>query len=234
MSIAAIVTRMQQIAAGIQRLGADGAYTSGVPGASALATAAAPVGSGPDFAGALAQALTGAAPSSAAPAVHVAAGAPATAVAGAVVDNGTTGADVVADARKYLGVPYVFGGTTTAGLDCSGLVQKVFGDLGISVPRLVTGQMKVGVAVPSLAQAQPGDLIVADGGDHIAIYAGDGQIIEAPHPGLSVRERSDWITAANTVTIRRIVPSASSASSSASAAPSVTAAALLAGWGASR
>ncbi len=51
-----------------------------------------------------------------------------------------TGADVVADAKKYLGVPYVFGGTSASGLDCSGLVQRVFKDLGIDVPRLVSGQ----------------------------------------------------------------------------------------------
>jgi cell wall-associated NlpC family hydrolase len=71
--------------------------------------------------------------------------------------------------------------------------------------------MAMGVAVPSLAQAEPGDLIVADGGNHIAIYAGDGRIIEAPRPGLNVRERSNWITASNTVTIRRIVPQAAAA-----------------------
>lgn len=131
--------------------------------------------------------------------------------AGQLASNGTTGADIVADARKYLGVPYVFGGTTSTGLDCSGLVQRVYGDLGISLPRLVSGQSVIGQSVPSLADAQPGDLIVCNGGEHIAIYAGDGKIIQAPKPGGSVEEMDNWISPSNVVTIRRIVPQASAA-----------------------
>lgn len=218
MSVAAITARMQAIelrmeqlapsvwrqAAGLGQAGAGDGTTdfSGVLHA-ALATDAQDAAGGPG----------GASPLDAvwAPSRPGASGATTTAARGTLVDNGATGADVVADARRYLGVPYVFGGTTTSGLDCSGLVQKVFGDLGVTVPRLVTGQMTMGVAVSSLAQAKPGDLIVADGGNHIAIYAGDGEIIEAPRPGLTVRERGNWITAANTVTIRRIVPGQSQA-----------------------
>ena len=84
-----------------------------------------------------------------------------------------TGADVVADAKKYLGVPYVFGGTTTAGMDCSGLVQTVFKDLGVTMPRVVPDQADMGVPVGSLKDAQPGDLIVPKGEQHIVIYVGD-------------------------------------------------------------
>ena len=70
-----------------------------------------------------------------------------------------TGDQVVADARKYLGIPYVWGGTDPAkGLDCSGLVQRVYADLGIDLPRVSQDQARVGQAVPSLAQARPGDL----------------------------------------------------------------------------
>lgn len=126
-----------------------------------------------------------------------------------------TGADVVADAKKYLGVPYVFGGTSASGLDCSGLVQRVFKDLGIDVPRLVSGQSTVGTEVPSLAQAQPGDLIVTNGGEHIVIYAGNGKVIHAPSEGRNVSLVDNWMDDSDIVTIRRVVPQASAASASA-------------------
>lgn len=122
-----------------------------------------------------------------------------------------TGADVVADAKKYLGVPYVFGGTSASGLDCSGLVQRVFKDLGIDVPRLVSGQSTVGTEVPSLAQAQPGDLIVTNGGEHIVIYAGDGKVIHAPSEGRTVSLVNNWMSDSDIVTIRRVLPQAAPA-----------------------
>lgn len=128
-----------------------------------------------------------------------------------------TGADVVADAKKYLGVPYVFGGTSASGLDCSGLVQRVFKDLGIDVPRLVSGQSKVGTEVPSLAQAQPGDLIVTNGGEHIVIYAGNGKVIHAPSEGRNVSLVDNWMKDSDIVTIRRVVPQSAPAASGASA-----------------
>ncbi|MFF1876458.1 C40 family peptidase [Leifsonia sp. NPDC058230] len=131
---------------------------------------------------------------------------------GATLGGGTvTGADVVADAKKYLGVPYVFGGTTSSGLDCSGLVQRVYKDLGIDVPRLVSGQAKLGTEVPSLAQAQPGDLIVTGGGEHILIYAGDHKVIHAPRPGKDVRLVEAYMDDSQIDTIRRVVPQASTA-----------------------
>lgn len=125
-----------------------------------------------------------------------------------------TGADVVADAKKYLGVPYVFGGTSASGLDCSGLVQRVFKDLGIDVPRLVSGQSTVGTEVPSLAQAQPGDLIVTNGGEHIVIYAGDGKVIHAPSEGRTVSLVNNWMSDSDIVTIRRVLPQAAPAGAS--------------------
>ncbi|MCZ2403315.1 C40 family peptidase [Paenarthrobacter sp. Z7-10] len=109
--------------------------------------------------------------------------------AAVTADNpkGATGADVTVAAKKYLGVPYVWGGTDPAvGFDCSGFVQHVFKDLGVSVPRLVRDQMNAGSTVPNLAQAKPGDLLVMNGVEHIGIYLGNNQYIHAPIPGQKV------------------------------------------------
>jgi cell wall-associated NlpC family hydrolase len=129
-----------------------------------------------------------------------------TAAGGGATGTGgsVTGAQIVQDAEKYLGVPYVFGGESTSGMDCSGLVQKVLGDLGISAPRVVQDQAKIGTPVASLADAQPGDLIVEKGNGHIQIYAGNGMIIEAPKPGENVVKRKEWLSAAQIGTIRRV------------------------------
>jgi len=120
--------------------------------------------------------------------------------------GGTDGADIVATARKYLGVPYVWGGTNpNKGLDCSGLVQLVLGELGVDMPRVARDQAKEGTAVASLAEARPGDLLGMRNGSHIAIYLGDNKILHAPQPGESVSIRS--LTSADDIdTIRRIVP----------------------------
>lgn len=143
-----------------------------------------------------------------------------------LVSNGVTGADVLTDARKYLGVPYVFGGTTTAGMDCSGLVQTVFKDLGITMPRTVGPQSQMGQEVPSLAEAQPGDLIVEKGNGHIQIYAGNGMILEAPKPGSNVVERKEWLSEDQIGTIRRIVPATQTATAPVTQIPAVDATAL--------
>jgi cell wall-associated NlpC family hydrolase len=143
---------------------------------------------------------------------------------GGVVRTGVTGADVLADAKKYLGVPYVFGGTTRSGMDCSGLVQTVFKDLGVTMPRVVPDQANMGVSVPSLAAAKPGDLIVEKGSGHIQIYAGNGMILEAPRPGENVVLRKEWLAADQIGTIRRIVPSTALTTNQTSQSDLVTAA----------
>lgn len=98
---------------------------------------------------------------------------------------------VVGLARSYLGDPYVWGGESPGGFDCSGLVQYVYGKMGISMPRLSYDQAAKGKRI-SMKNAQPGDLIAYGNGPggsvfHIAIYIGGGRIIEAPRPGRSVQ-----------------------------------------------
>jgi cell wall-associated NlpC family hydrolase len=137
-----------------------------------------------------------------------------TAGTGALSGAGTgavTGAAVVADAKKYVGVPYVWGGTNPAvGMDCSGFVQRVFKDLGVDLPRVVSDQMRQGTPVASLAQAKPGDLLVSFGGEHISIYLGNGKAIDAPVPGQTIQIRDAWEQQSKLTAIRRIVPAGSS------------------------
>jgi cell wall-associated NlpC family hydrolase len=103
----------------------------------------------------------------------------------------STGSAPVEVARRYLGVPYVFGGSNPAtGLDCSGLVQLVFRQLGITLPRTAQLQYEATLRVPQ-DQLQPGDLVFfartyADPHDfitHVGIYVGGGQQINAPTEG---------------------------------------------------
>ena len=101
---------------------------------------------------------------------------------------------VVQFAKSYLGTPYVWGGTSPSGFDCSGLIQYVFNKAGINLPRISYQQANSGKRT-GINGLQIGDLVAWDnssrnnGADHIALYIGNGQIIEAPRPGLSVRIR---------------------------------------------
>jgi peptidoglycan DL-endopeptidase CwlO len=142
---------------------------------------------------------------------------------GSSVAGGVGGDQVVADASRYLGVPYVWGGTDPAkGLDCSGLVQRVYKDLGIDLPRVSQDQARAGTAVPSLAQARPGDLIAfGSPADHIGIYIGNNKMIDAPKTGDVVNVQDIYRTPSS---IRRILPEASAAASSFSAVTSASAA----------
>jgi peptidoglycan DL-endopeptidase CwlO len=124
--------------------------------------------------------------------------------------TGVTGDAVVQDAKKYLGVPYVWGGESMSGIDCSGLVQAAYGDLGVTMPRVAADQAKMGTEVPSLAQAQPGDLLTfGNPAYHIGIYLGNNQLIESPEPGKTVHVTDVYQTPTS---IRRILPSSSAAS----------------------
>ena len=95
---------------------------------------------------------------------------------------------VVGIAMRYLGVPYVWGGASPSGFDCSGLVMYVFAQVGISLPHYTVAQYNYpdSVAV-SRSQLQPGDLVFFAGLGHVGIYVGGGNFIHAPHTGSSVR-----------------------------------------------
>lgn len=98
----------------------------------------------------------------------------------------TIGEKIVASAMKYLGVPYVWGGTTPYGFDCSGLVQYVYAENGISIPRVTYSQQAAATPV-ALSDLKPGDLVFwGYSAYHVGIYIGNGQYIHAPAPGQSV------------------------------------------------
>ncbi|WLT32952.1 C40 family peptidase [Geothrix sp. PMB-07] len=101
-------------------------------------------------------------------------------------------AGLVDSARGYLGVPYLFGGTTERGFDCSGLTGAVYQLNGLRLPRSSQAQYEAGNAV-SLEEAQPGDLLFfATGGggrvSHVGLYLGQGAFIHAPRSGQSIRQ----------------------------------------------
>jgi soluble lytic murein transglycosylase-like protein len=129
-----------------------------------------------------------------------------------------TGSTVVTEAQKYLGVPYLWGGTDpTQGLDCSGFTQAVYGNLGIDLPRTSSQQATAGEAVASLGDARPGDLLFFDhsssraGIDHVGIYIGNGQMIAAPKAGETVSIKD----AGSPTVIRRVIPDQATAATTA-------------------
>jgi cell wall-associated NlpC family hydrolase len=85
-------------------------------------------------------------------------------------------------ALRYLGVPYVWGGASPDGFDCSGLVMYVYAQLGISLPHFAAAQYGMGTPV-ARSDLQPGDLVFFDGLNHVGIYIGDGQLVHAPQTG---------------------------------------------------
>ncbi|WP_069386682.1 C40 family peptidase [Cellulosimicrobium cellulans] len=115
--------------------------------------------------------------------------APAQEEAAVSVPASAHGSAIVSIAARYVGVPYVYGGTTPDGFDCSGFTSYVYAQVGIDLPRTSGAQGSVGTKVPR-SQAQPGDLIWTPG--HIAIYAGDNMQIDAPRPGKTIQFRQIW------------------------------------------
>lgn len=99
---------------------------------------------------------------------------------------------LIANVQQFLGVPYVWGGTTPSGFDCSGLIYYAANLSGISLPRTSQAQSTVGSYV-SVSDLQAGDLVFWGGvgsAYHVGIYIGNGQYIHAPQPGQSVTVQS--------------------------------------------
>lgn len=114
-----------------------------------------------------------------------------------IIDNTLTGLQIagisiVDYAKAYLGTPYAYGGNTPSGFDCSGYVQYVMANFGITMPRSSTEQYSIGVRVDK-SQLMPGDLVYFKYSkssyrlNHVGIYVGDGNFIHSPIPGQSVK-----------------------------------------------
>jgi cell wall-associated NlpC family hydrolase len=113
---------------------------------------------------------------------------------------------VVDIAMQYLGVPYVWGGASPGGFDCSGFVMYVYAQVGVSLPHHAASQYQLGVPV-SRDQLQPGDLVFFNGLGHMGMYIGDGLFVHAPHTGdvVKVSSLGDSWYAGTYVGARRIV-----------------------------
>ena len=101
---------------------------------------------------------------------------------------------VVAEARKFLGLAYLWGGTSGFGFDCSGFTHTIYAQLGITIPRDATPQFDAGTAVPNVSELRKGDLVFfrASSGSihHVGIYAGRGRMIHSPRTGQPVQVSS--------------------------------------------
>ena len=122
-------------------------------------------------------------------------GAPTTSAPVPVAPPSTHGG-VVGVAMRYLGVPYVWGGASPSGFDCSGLVMYAYSQVGVSLPHSSYAQYGYGSPV-SRSELEPGDLVFFDGLGHVGIYVGGGNFIHAPHTGdvVKISSLSGWYAA---------------------------------------
>jgi peptidoglycan DL-endopeptidase CwlO len=112
----------------------------------------------------------------------IAVGAAATTPEGSIAAPPNVHGGVVGIAMRYLGTPYVWGGASPRGFDCSGFVMYVFAQIGVSLPHSSYAQAGMGTPV-SISQLEPGDLVFFSGASHVGIYIGGGQFIHSPHTG---------------------------------------------------
>jgi len=103
---------------------------------------------------------------------------------GVPTGNGAGHPQAASIALHYLGVPYVYGGASPSGFDCSGLVMYVYAQLGISLPHYTVAQWN---ATEPISSPEPGDLVFFNGLGHVGIYIGGGRFVDAPHTGSVVR-----------------------------------------------
>jgi cell wall-associated NlpC family hydrolase len=104
------------------------------------------------------------------------------------------GSSVLSIAARYVGTPYLYGGTTPKGFDCSGFTRYVYAQLGISLPRTANQQMNATRRV-SQSEARPGDLVFFVSGGrayHNGLYAGNGMMYDSPRSGKSLQKREIW------------------------------------------
>jgi cell wall-associated NlpC family hydrolase len=134
-----------------------------------------------------------------------------------VIAGNGIGAQAVALAEHYLGVPYVWGGASPGGFDCSGLVMYVYGMLGVRLPHYSGYQWYAGKRVP-IDQLQPGDIVFfhpsSNGPQHEGMYIGQGQFIHAPHTGDVVKISSLYDTQYSLGYVGAVRPYATASSAS--------------------
>jgi cell wall-associated NlpC family hydrolase len=118
--------------------------------------------------------------------------------------DGTKASQVISIAMQYLGVPYVWGGMSPSGFDCSGLTAYAYAQIGISLPHHAASQYGYGVPV-AYSDLQPADLVFFSGLGHMGMYIGGGQFIHAPHTGDVVKISSMSERAGSYVGARRVL-----------------------------
>ena len=105
---------------------------------------------------------------------------------------------IIENARKCIGMPYRYGGESfeEGGFDCSGLCYYAYKSVGIDIGRSTYDQIKQGTRITNKSDLEPGDLIFTRFSDgqpnHVALYSGNGKVIEARRTGTTVLEHSDW------------------------------------------